>query len=94
MELNMISAGIELLGITVKELEVHNQIVDAEMDAKRVFGLNICEPEFQLDDDTKEIYAEMTIEFDIEIIQADDSSCNIHLSVEGAFVSASQIPFD
>lgn len=27
MELNMISAGIELLGITVKELEVHNQIV-------------------------------------------------------------------
>ena len=59
MELNMISAGIELLGITVKELEVHNQIVDAEMDAKRVFGLNICEPEFQLDDDTKEIYAEI-----------------------------------
>ena len=47
MELNMISAGIELLGITVKELEVHNQIVDAEMDAKRVFGLNIRSNECQ-----------------------------------------------
>lgn len=66
MELNMISAGIELLGITVKELEVHNQIVDAEI----------------------------TIEFDIEIIQADDSSCNIHLSVEGAFLSAPDTKMD
>ena len=94
MELNMISAGIELLGATVKELEIHNQIVDVEMDAKRVFGLNICEPEFQLDDDTREIYSAMTIEFDVEITQADDSSCSIHLAIEGAFLSAPDTKMD
>lgn len=36
MELNLIASGIELLGATVKELEIKNQIVDIAKDAKRV----------------------------------------------------------
>lgn len=94
MELNMIATGIELLGTTVKELEIHNQIVDIEKDAKRVFGLNICDPEFQMNDESKEIYSEMTIEFDIEIAQSDDSNCNIHLALEGAFLSTPNTKMD
>lgn len=94
MELNLIASGIELLGATVKELEIKNQIVDIAKDAKRVFGLNICEPKFQTDNENNEFYAEMIIEFEIEITQSENSVCKIHLALEGAFLSNGDTDYD
>ncbi len=41
MELNSIVTGLELLGTTVKDLNIENNIVDVEKDGKRSFGLYI-----------------------------------------------------
>lgn len=51
MELNLIAAGIELVGTTIKNLTVENTIVDVEKEAKRSFGLNINEPYFEKTED-------------------------------------------
>ena len=69
MELNMIASGIRLIGSTIKNLKVDNNIVDVDKECKRSFGLNINEPEFQSVDNR--VAAQMTIDFEVEIIQAE-----------------------
>lgn len=85
MELNMIATGIELVGTTVKSLTIDNSIVDAERDGKRNFGININEPEFQQTDN--KWFAQILIDFEIDIIQTEEQKCSVQLSVEGAFLS-------
>ncbi len=85
MELNMIATGIELIGTTVKSLTIDNSIVDTERDGKRNFGLNINEPEFQQTDN--KWFAQILIDFEIELIQTEEQECSVQLSVEGAFLS-------
>lgn len=92
MELNYITKGLELVGTTVKELKIENTIIDIERDAKRSFGLEINEPEFEEIDDAT--YAQMTIDFDVEITQSEDEVCRIHLSMEGAFWSGEEVELD
>ena len=85
MELNMIASGIRLIGSTIKNLNVDNNIVDVDKECKRSFGLNINEPEFQSVDNR--VAAQMTIDFEVEIIQAEEQRCKIEISLEGAFLS-------
>lgn len=85
MELNMIATGIELVGTTVKSLTIDNSIVDAERDGKRNFGININEPEFQ--QTNNKWFAQILIDFEIDIIQTEEQKCSVKLSVEGAFLS-------
>ena len=85
MELNMLSTGIELIGTTVKSLTIDNSIIDAELDGKRNFGLNINEPEFQETDNRW--FAQLLIDFEVEITQSEEQECKIRLSLEGAFLS-------
>ena len=86
MELNLIATGIELLGASVAKLTVDNTIVDIENDAQRSFGMTIDEPQFQNIEKTKEIFSQMTIDFDIII-----NHCNIHFTITGAFLSKGKI---
>ena len=88
MELNMIASGIRLIGSTIKNLKVDNNIVDVDKECKRSFGLNINEPEFQSVDNR--VAAQMTIDFEIEIIQAEEQRCKIEISLEGAFLSEAE----
>nr|WP_317363118.1 hypothetical protein [uncultured Blautia sp.] len=53
MELNIVATGIELVGTTIKDITVENNIVDIEKEAKRSFGLNINEPYFE---ETKDVF--------------------------------------
>ena len=92
MELNLIATGIELIGNTVKKLDVDNNIVDIEKDARRSFGLYINEPEFQNTEDV--LFAQMMIDFEIRIRQSEKQECNIQFSLEGAFVSTGNISED
>ena len=85
MELNLITTGIELVGTTIKNLSVENDIVDIKKDARRNFGLNINEPYFETIEDG--FFSQMIIDFQIEIEQADNHKCKIDLSLDGAFVS-------
>lgn len=88
MELNMIASGIRLIGSTIKNLKVDNNIVDVDKECKRSFGLNINEPEFQSVDNR--VAAQMTIDFEVEIIQAEEQRCKIEISLEGAFLSEAE----
>lgn len=88
MELNMIASGIRLIGSTIKNLKVDNNIVDVDKECKRSFGLNINEPEFQSVGDR--VAAQMTIDFEVEIIQAEEQRCKIEISLEGAFLSEAE----
>ena len=81
----MIASGIRLIGSTIKNLKVDNNIVDVDKECKRSFGLNINEPEFQSVDNR--MAAQMTIDFEVEIIQAEEQRCKIEISLEGAFLS-------
>lgn len=85
MELNLIATGIEFVGTTVKNLNIVNNIVDIENDGERHFGLNINEPKFQQADNR--IFAQILMDFEMEIKQSEGKKCKVELSVEGAFLS-------
>lgn len=85
MELNRIATGIKLVGTTIKEISVENNIVNVQKEAKRSFGLNINEPSFEnIDED---LFSQMAIDFEVEIEQAEDRIFKLELSLEGAFLS-------
>lgn len=92
MELNLVATGIELIGTTIKELVIENNIVDVEKDAKRNFGLNINEPNFQKVGD--ELFAQMEIDFEVEIYQSEEKECKIQLALEGVFLLTDDIEED
>ena len=85
MELNRIATGIKLVGTTIKEISVENNIVNVQKEAKRSFGLNINEPSFENIDEG--LFSQMAIDFEVEIEQADDRNFKLELSLEGAFLS-------
>ena len=85
MELNLIAAGIELVGTTIKNLTVENTIVDVEKEAKRSLGLNINDPYFEKTEDG--FFSQLTIDFEIEIEQSGEQKFKMELTLEGAFLS-------
>lgn len=85
MELNRIATGIKLVGTTIKEISVENNIVNVQKEAKRSFGLNINEPSFENIDEG--FFSQMAIDFEVEIEQAEDRNFKLELSLEGAFLS-------
>ena len=85
MELNLIAAGIELVGTTIKNLTVENTSVDVEKEAKISFGLNINEPYFEKTEDG--FFSQLTIDFEIEIEQSGEQKFKMELTLEGAFLS-------
>lgn len=85
MELNRIATGIKLVGTTIKEISVENNIVNVQKEAKRSFGLNINEPSFENIDEG--LFSQMAIDFEVEIGQAEDRNFKLELSLEGAFLS-------
>lgn len=85
MELNLVTAGIELVGTTIENVSVENNIVDVEREAKRSFGLNINEPNFEEIEDG--FFSQMTIDFVVEIEQSDNQKFKMEISLEGAFLS-------
>lgn len=85
MELNQIATGIKLVGTTIKEISVENNIVNVQKEAKRSFGLNINEPSFETIDEG--FFAQMAIDFEVEIEQSEDRNFKLELSLEGAFLS-------
>ena len=86
MKLNYVTAGVELIGTTVKKLNIENNIVDIEKDGKRIFGLNINEPIFQKVED--KLFGQIVIDFEVEINQSDEQTCKIDVSIESAFLSS------
>ena len=84
MELNRIATGIKLVGTTIKEISVENNIVNVQKEAKRSFGLNINEPSFENIDEG--LFSQMAIDFEVEI-EAEDRNFKLELSLEGAFLS-------
>ena len=85
MELNRIATGIKLVGTTIKEISVENNIVNVQKEAKRSFGLNINEPSFENIDEG--LFSQMAIDFEVEIEQAEDRNFKLELSLEGAVLS-------
>ena len=85
MELNRIATGIKLVGTTIKEISVENNIVNVQKEAKRSFGLNINEPSFENIDEG--LFSQMAIDFEVEIELAEDRNFKLELSLEGAFLS-------
>lgn len=85
MELNIVATGIELVGTTIKNITVENNIVDIEREAKRSFGLNIKEPYFEETEDG--FFSQMTIDFEIEVEQSEEQKFTMTISLEGAFLS-------
>ena len=84
MELNRIATGIKLVGTTIKEISVENNIVNVQKEAKRSFGLNINEPSFENIDEG--LFSQMAIDFEVEIEQTEDRNFKLELSLEGAFL--------
>ena len=89
MELDYIVAGLKLVGTTINSISVNNTIVDVERGARRSFGLNICEPQIEKDDDR--LFAQMTIDFEIQIEQSDNQKLEMKLSLDGAFLSTEEM---
>ena len=78
MELNRIATGIKLVGTTIKEISVENNIVNVQKEAKRSFGLNINEPSFENIDEG--LFSQMAIDFEVEIEQTDGAAALISIA--------------
>lgn len=89
MEFNLVAAGIELIGTTIKNLTVENSIIDIEKKAKRSFGLNINEPYIEKVENG--LYAEEVLDFEIEIEESEEEKFTMKLSMEGAFLSEGEV---
>lgn len=89
MELNLITAGIELVGTTIKNISVENSIVDVEKEAKRNLGLNINDPHFERVEDG--FFSQMTVDFKVEVEQSEEQKFQLDMSLEGAFLSVGEI---
>ena len=74
-----------MIGTTIKNISVENNIVDVEREAKRNFGLNINEPHFEKIEGC--FFSQMTIDFEIEIEQSENQKFKLDMSLEGAFLS-------
>ena len=85
MELNRIATGIKLVGTTIKEISVENNIVNVQKEAKKSFRVNINEPSFENIDEG--LFSQMAIDFEVEIEQTEDRNFKLELSLEGAFLS-------
>lgn len=85
MEFNIIATGIELVGTTIKNITIENNMVDVERDAKRNLGLNINEPRFE--EVEGGYFSQMAIDFEIEIEQSEEQNFKMKMSLEGAFLS-------
>lgn len=85
MELDLIVAGLKFVGTTVNSISVKNTIVDIDKEAKRSFGLNICEPQFE--EDENHYFAQMTVDFEIQIEQSENQKFEMKISLDGAFLS-------
>ncbi len=92
MEWNLVTTGIQLVGTTIKNIAVENNIVDIDRAAKRNFGLNINEPYFSADE--KGFFSQMTIDFEVEIEQSEEQKFKLELSMEGAFISCNGVDED
>lgn len=92
MKFNLIADGINLVGATIKKLNIKNNIVDVEREAVRSFGLNINEPQYQKVGNG--YFSQMVIDFEIEIEQSEGQKCSIEMALEGAFVSDENIKKD
>lgn len=85
MEFNYVSTDIQLIGTKIQKLEVDNNIINIEKEAKRSFSLNINEPHFK--EDEGQLFAQMVIDFEVQVEQTDDQTMTLEMSLEGAFVS-------
>ena len=91
MKVNSVGTGIKLIGTTIKSMTIQNTIVNNDKDVERTFGMYINEPEFERQ---PALFAQMTIDFEIKLRQMDKQECEIHLSLEGAFLSDENVNED
>ena len=89
MELNIVATGIELVGTTIKEIIIENNIIDVDRESKRSIGLTIKEP--HIEKTNNRFFAQLEINFDIDIQQSENQKCKIKLSLEGAFISSEEV---
>ena len=89
MELNQIATGIKIVGTTIKDISVKNNIVNVQKEAKRSFGLNINEPSLEKID--QGFFSQLAVDFEIEIEQSENRKFKLELSLEGAFISEKDI---
>ena len=85
MEYNMIVPGIKMAGSVIKKIVMENSIVDTTKEAKRTMGMSINEPYIAESDG--DLFAQMTIDFEIVVEQDEEQKFKMNLSIEGAFVS-------
>ena len=88
MELNSIATGLVLIGTSIKNTTIENDIVDLKDEAKRSFGISIYEP--SLEKREAELYSEIRIDFQIEIDQQ-EGKFRLVMALEGAFCSSGDI---
>ena len=85
MEYNMIVPGIKMAGSVIKKIAMANSIVDISKEAKRTMGMSINEP--YIEESDGDLFAQMTIDFEIVVEQDEEQKFKMNLSIEGAFVS-------
>ncbi|WP_026497125.1 hypothetical protein [Butyrivibrio sp. WCD3002] len=82
-----VATGIELIGCTILNLNIENNIVGLLPDTEKSFGLNVFKPQIYEDGGYK---AQARIEIVITIKQEGPRETNISLLLEGAFKSTSE----
>ncbi|MDC7278778.1 hypothetical protein NXH64_04590 [Butyrivibrio fibrisolvens] len=89
MNLNEITAGIELLGNNINKLVIKNSLVNFADAKEKKIDFCINKPRFEKDDDG--LMGQIEIEFKIDLINSEEQKCHMEIALEGAFVPSGDI---
>lgn len=83
MKLNNVAKGINLIGTSVTELKIDNNLIDLGTDAKKSFGLSVHKPKKEVVGNS--FFYTVRITIDVQIEKDDNVETKIKMDLEGAF---------
>ncbi len=91
MKFNYVTPKVQLVGTSIKNLEISNSIIDIQNEEERSFGFNINDARIVANDET--LIGTLDIDFELKIVK-EDAECTMDMTVEGAFLAEEQMEID
>ncbi|MBE5921134.1 MAG: hypothetical protein E7272_15065 [Pseudobutyrivibrio ruminis] len=89
MNLNEITAGIELLGNNINKLVIENSLVNFADAKEKKIDFYINKPRFEKDEDR--LMGQIEIGFKIDLYNSEEQKYHMEIAVEGAFASLGDV---
>ena len=85
MNFNMITSEIELIGNSITNIDVKNNIAEYNNDMSKSFGLDVKDIKIEKHDNKK--IGEVVLNIQVEVTGTEDSTFKMDMDIDGAFAT-------